>query len=88
MARFRDVSWRLPGSDDDATVTNDVVRQALLMDIRDRLDVLRCSEFRDIPSILRQIRTNTARPAFTKSERIAANYQRYRRALMRRRTVA
>lgn len=65
MARYKNVQWRLPGNEHDANVNNDVVKQALLMDIRDELqtlnNVFRCSNFLSIPRVLKDIRARTGR---------------------------
>jgi hypothetical protein len=65
MARYKDAKWNLLGDDTDSRVPTDVVRAALLMDIRDRLDrllrVIECENTKDIPNILRRIAKNTAK---------------------------
>jgi hypothetical protein len=52
MARHKNVNWNLQGIVQN--VPNDIVKIALLMDIRDELQKL--------DSILRQIATNTQKP--------------------------
>jgi len=65
MARFRNTAWNLPGHDTDKSVTNDIVIQALLMDIRDELrrlnDLLHCRNFTGIPLTLHAIKRNTTK---------------------------
>lgn len=64
-ARFKNVQWGLPGKDTDPTVPWEVIRTALLMDIRDELQELnatmRCSNTRSIPTTLREIRAAVRR---------------------------
>jgi len=63
MARFKNVQWNLPGNDTDKVVTNTVVEQALLMDIREELQSItsllrrtfNCSNFLSIPRTLRSM---------------------------------
>lgn len=66
MGRFRNCNWNTPTPEGSTNVSNDEVKIALLMDIRDRLDrvlrVLECGNARDIPNILRRISRNTAKP--------------------------
>ncbi|BAQ16071.1 hypothetical protein [Methyloceanibacter caenitepidi] len=61
MARKKNVNWDLPDKN-----SWDAANLALLMDIRDELQklnaLLACRNFTDIPTILRGIRTNTAKP--------------------------
>ena len=57
MARHKDLQWNLP-----SPVENyEQAILAVLMDIRDRLDVLRCFTFLKIPSYLEAIAYNTRR---------------------------
>lgn len=53
MARHKDEDWCLPEGipkkDGGATHQWDSINVALLMDIRDRLDVLKCGDFLAIP---------------------------------------
>lgn len=52
--RLKDKNWA-PGSDNDTAPTWEHVAVAILLDIRDRLDVLRCPSFVDIPVKLERI---------------------------------
>jgi hypothetical protein len=65
MARFKDVEWNLQGENGNIA-TWEGIQIAVLMDIRDELKslngLLRCQNFLQIPTILREIRRNTARP--------------------------
>lgn len=75
MARFKDVDWGVCAAEHDqnqARTWNDV-KLAVLMDLRDELkesrDLLRrlvstfeCPNAQAIPTILRSIRRNTAKP--------------------------
>lgn len=65
MSRHRNVDWYLPGNDTDKTVTNDIVKMAVLMDIRDELQklnaVFACHNARAIPGLLRRIARNTTK---------------------------
>lgn len=60
MARHRDADWNLP---DD--MTWDKVNLAVLMDIRDEMKRLNrlfhCSNFLEIPHILRALKRNTTK---------------------------
>ena len=49
--RLKDMNWA-PGDEKGNAPTWERVSIAVLMDIRDRLDVLRCHSFIDIPSRL------------------------------------
>lgn len=49
--RLKDVYW-CPGDENNTAPNWERVQVAILMDIRDRLDVLRCSSFIGIPSRL------------------------------------
>lgn len=51
MPRHKDIDWNLPEKPQDWAQ----VHTAVLMDIRDRLNVLRCPDFIDIPHRLAQI---------------------------------
>lgn len=59
MARRKDVDWNLG----EGTATWDQVKVAVMMDIRDELKrlntLLHCSNFQQIPRVLRSIRRNT-----------------------------
>lgn len=84
MARHADVRWNLPegqrsAADGSLAHSWEAIQTAILMDIRDRLNVLRCAEFQQLPQVLRGIRRNTAKPP----RRLAA--QHHRRALQHRR---
>lgn len=56
MARYRSLEWNLPGKESDAAVQNDIVKQALLMDLRDELKTLN-RRFAEIPCIVRVLRS-------------------------------
>lgn len=62
MARHPNVDWNLP----DPLKTWEQLNTAVLMDIRDELKtlnkLLHCSNFIEIPHILRVIRRNTTKP--------------------------
>lgn len=62
MARRKNGDWIIP----EGNVSIDHAQLAVLMDIRDELQRLnslfRCSNFLEVPSVLRQIRANTAKP--------------------------
>lgn len=62
MARHKDANWTLPETLEDWQQA----QLAVLMDIRDELKrmnaVIQCSNFIAVPSILRRISTNTAKP--------------------------
>ena len=64
--RFKDRNWCLKTDSNGVMASWDQVHTAILMDIRDELKVLnqvfRCSNFLEIPHILRTIRRNTAKP--------------------------
>lgn len=65
--RFKDLNWALPLSSDSLRIQSwDHVKIALLMDIRDELKqlncVLGCSNFQNVPHLLRRISANTAKP--------------------------
>jgi hypothetical protein len=77
MARFKNVNWGLPGADSDRTAPVDMVKQALLMDIRDELQTLReinramrdrlnCRETMAIPGLLKQIVKNTTKRKYVR----------------------
>ena len=51
LVRLKDLNWA-PGMPDGKAATWEQVHVALLMDIRDRLDVLRCDSFIGIPARL------------------------------------
>lgn len=57
MARHRDADWNIP----EAPLMWDQVAVAVLMDIRDRLNPLKCGDFLAIPGILRRIEANTSK---------------------------
>jgi len=59
MARYPDQHWDLPQGKVD---TWEQVQVAVLMDIRDRLDVLRCWEFKQLPGEIRKIRRLITKP--------------------------
>lgn len=60
--RHKDTEWSLP----ETVQTCEQAGVAVLMDIRDELRLIRsvlcCPNARDIPNILRDIRTNTKKP--------------------------
>jgi len=62
MARFKDVNWVLPESQ-NSSVSLEAINLALLMDIRDELKalnrLLHCSTFLDLPNQLERIAYNT-----------------------------
>jgi hypothetical protein len=61
--RRKDVSWTIPEGNE---LTWQAAQTAVLMDIRDELKrlngLLHCSNFIAIPTILRGVRRNTAKP--------------------------
>ena len=63
--RKKNANWRLSTNENGTTPHGDA-ELAVLMDIRDELQdlnrLLACPNFRAIPSLLRLIRTNTAKP--------------------------
>lgn len=67
MARHRNYDWNLPENNGKPNVHDwNSVHTAMLMDIRDELQILNrllgCANFRQVPAILRGIRANTAKP--------------------------
>lgn len=67
MARYKDGDWQLPSAPGTTKIASwDHVKIAVLMDIRDELKqlnrLLGCPNFTEIPSVLREIRRNTAKP--------------------------
>lgn len=62
--RKANIKWNL-NTNYDGTTAIETVQAAVLMDIRDELQklnrLLHCSNFTDIPHILRTIRRNTAK---------------------------
>ena len=80
MARFRDANWELSTLPSGACETWEQAAIAVLMDIRQRLNVLQCSDFQGIPRVLTRIAANTARP-----RRVSA-HERHRRAVRRARS--
>ena len=62
MARHKDAGWNLSEPSPGRIDTWEEAGIAVLMDIRDRLDVLRCPGFQAIPRVLRNIDRST-RPA-------------------------
>lgn len=66
MARFKDWDWNLITTADGRSAASwDQAQLAILMDIRDQLRtlnaLLRCPNFLNIPTSLRQIERNTKR---------------------------
>lgn len=63
--RKANIDWSLP-TNQNGTVAIEFVQVALLMDLRDELQklnrLLHCSNFLEIPRILRTIRHNTTKP--------------------------
>ena len=70
--RYKDRNWTVQ-TNRDGTINNADVELALQMDIRDELkqitaemrrlnNLLHCSNFVEIPDILRKIRANTTKP--------------------------
>jgi len=63
--RHKDVDWRLHANE-SGTCSWDVVKVAVLMDIRDELKklnrLLYCDNFVSVPRILRRISANTSKP--------------------------
>lgn len=61
MARHPNATWDLPDN-----MTWDIVNIAVLMDIRDEMQklnrIFHCSNFLEIPHILRTIKRNTNKP--------------------------
>ncbi len=70
MGRFKNADWDLP-TDNGKIQTWQAVEVAVLMDIRDELQTLNrllgCPNFTAIPTVLRKIRANTAKPRKPKS---------------------
>jgi hypothetical protein len=64
--RRRNVDWHVGDKDGVYPNMRDGVAVAVLMDIRDELrrlnTLLHCSNFIDMPRVLRQVRANTAKP--------------------------
>lgn len=65
--RFKDQNWHLPKSNDGVRIQSwEAVQVAVLMDIRDELKqlnrVFACSNFQNVPHVLRRISANTAKP--------------------------
>jgi len=71
--RYKDRNWTVVLNSDGKTISRDNVQLALQMDIRDELrlltgemcklnKLLHCSNFVEIPHILRKIRANTTKP--------------------------
>jgi hypothetical protein len=71
--RFKDVAWDFATRGDGGIETWEQVQVAVLMDIRDEIKalnrILGCRNFLDVPTILRGIRTNTAKP--NKAKKVA-----------------
>lgn len=59
MARYRNIQWSLVGAENATTVPNEMIKMALLMDLRDELQTLNrtlsCRNFINIPRTLRSI---------------------------------
>jgi len=66
MARFKDVNWTLPANTDGSIKSWEAVNLAVLMDIRDQLEVLNrvfaCPNFQAVPQLLKAIKANTTKP--------------------------
>ena len=84
MARHKDFDWSLPeNSGTPHRHEWDSVHAALLMDIRDRLNVRRCGDFLDIPYKLDRVVRNTTK----RRERKPDPWQRHRAALRKVRSA-
>jgi hypothetical protein len=81
--RQKDANWKL-NVNANGTVSTEQAQLAVLMDIRDRLDVLRCSDFLSIPWKLQRIDENTRKP---RRARPMADVLRHRLALRRAREL-
>lgn len=84
MADHKNATWRM-ADNPDGTVDIERVQAHLLMDIRDRLDVLQCWEFRGLPRVVREILSRLRTKPVSKRERLERNAERHRRATRRRR---
>jgi len=66
MARFKNIDWNLPTKANGGIDSWNGVTAALLMDIRDELQVLNrllgCHNFLRVPRILDDIAANTKKP--------------------------
>lgn len=91
MPRHADVDWNLPTpSRDDEGVRRhswDSIHAALLMDLRDRLDVLRCPDFKRIPYTLELIERHLRPKRQAKPLRVVLHLAAVRRARARSRAA-
>jgi hypothetical protein len=87
MARHKDSDWILPAGSGDGLLTWEQAGIAVLMDIRDRLNVLRCRDFLDMPFKLDRIARQTSKPRSRKRQSQSDHARRYRISARRARVL-
>ena len=87
MARHKDADWNLVTLPNGRVETWEQAGIAVLMDIRDRLNVLNCWSFQDIPNKLDRIARQTSRPQGRKRQPQAEHARRFHSAARRARVL-
>ena len=87
MARYRDTDWNLQTTPGGRVQTWEQAGIAVLMDIRDRLNILNCWSFQDIPNKLDRIARQTSKPRSHKRRPQTEHARRFHIAARRARVL-